>query len=36
MHNAVIVKVRDCGESGTNEVGSVGLIVGAFAADTIE
>jgi hypothetical protein len=36
VHNAMIVKVCDCGKSGTNEVGSVRLVIGAFAADTIE
>jgi len=36
VHNAVIMKVCDCGKSGTNEVGSVRLVVGAFAADTVE
>jgi hypothetical protein len=36
MHNAMIVQVGDGGKSGTNEVGSVGLVVGAFATDTIE
>jgi hypothetical protein len=36
MDDAVVVKVGDCGEGGTDEVRSVGLVVGAFAADAIE
>ena len=36
MYNAMIVEVCDCGKSCTDEVGSVGLVVGTFATDTIE
>jgi hypothetical protein len=36
MNNAVIVKIGNCGKSGTNKVGGIGLVVGSFAADTIE
>ena len=36
MHNAMIVKVCDCRKSGSNEVGSVGLVVRAFSANAIE
>lgn len=36
VYNAMIVKVCDRGKSCTNEVGSVRLVIGAFAADTVE
>ena len=36
MDNAVVVKVGDGGESGSDEVRGVRLVVGAFPADAIE
>jgi hypothetical protein len=36
MYNAVIVEICDGGESRSNEIGGVGLVVVAFAANAIE
>ena len=36
MDDVVIVQVGDGRESGTDEVGGVGLVVGALAADAVE
>jgi hypothetical protein len=36
MHDAVVMEVCDCGESGTDQVGGVGFVVAAFAADSVE
>lgn len=36
MYNAVVVEVSNGGEGGADEISSVGLVVAALAADTVE
>lgn len=36
MYDAMVVQVGDSGESCSNEVGSVGLVVIAFAANAVK
>lgn len=36
MYDAVIVEVCDCGESRSNQVGGVGLVVVALSTNAIE
>ena len=36
MDDTMVVEIGDCGERGSNEVGGIGFVVGAFTAYAIE